>query len=103
MAKAVERDAGGPMWEHAGNICTGEIYKTAVKLTLTKGAALKDPSSLFNVSLEGNTRRAAHSRRRSTEHVLGRATAGHQIIDDRKGFETAPCPGHAPSIFVNRA
>jgi hypothetical protein len=49
---------GVPVWEHAGIICTGETYKAVVKLTFAKGASLKDPSSLFNSSLEGNTRRA---------------------------------------------
>ena len=49
---------GVPVWEHAGIICTGETYKAAVKLTFAKGAALKDPSRLFNASLEGNVRRA---------------------------------------------
>ncbi|OQM73927.1 DUF1801 domain-containing protein [Manganibacter manganicus] len=49
---------GVPVWEHAGIICTGETYKTAVKLTFAKGASLPDPSGLFNSSLEGNTRRA---------------------------------------------
>jgi hypothetical protein len=49
---------GVPVWEHDGIICTGETYKTAVKLTFAKGAALKDPSRLFNSSLEGNVRRA---------------------------------------------
>jgi len=49
---------GVPVWEHAGIICTGETYKTAVKLTFAKGAALDDPSGLFNASLEGNVRRA---------------------------------------------
>jgi hypothetical protein len=47
-----------PVWSHAGIICTGETYKNAVKLTFAKGASLKDPSGLFNSSLEGNTRRA---------------------------------------------
>jgi len=47
-----------PVWSHAGIICTGEAYKSAVKLTFAKGASLKDPSGLFNASLEGNTRRA---------------------------------------------
>ena len=47
-----------PVWSHDGIICTGETYKKAVKLTFAKGAALKDPSGLFNSSLEGNTRRA---------------------------------------------
>src|SRR5215469_3069722 len=49
---------GVPVWEHAGIICTGETYKNAVKMTFAKGAALPDPSGLFNSSLEGNTRRA---------------------------------------------
>ncbi|MBN9600961.1 MAG: DUF1801 domain-containing protein [Afipia sp.] len=49
---------GVPVWEHDGIICTGETYKTAVKMTFAKGAALDDPSGLFNASLEGNARRA---------------------------------------------
>jgi len=49
---------GVPVWEHAGIICTGETYKAVVKLTFAKGAALEDPSGLFNASLDGNTRRA---------------------------------------------
>ena len=49
---------GVPVWSHQGPICTGETYKSAVKLTFFKGASLKDPSGLFNSSLEGNVRRA---------------------------------------------
>ncbi|SFA96634.1 hypothetical protein SAMN04515620_11023 [Collimonas sp. OK607] len=49
---------GVPVWYHDGMICTGETYKSVVKVTFAKGAALKDPSGLFNSSLEGNTRRA---------------------------------------------
>jgi len=49
---------GVPVWSHAGIICTGETYKSVVKMTFAKGAALKDPARLFNSSLEGNTRRA---------------------------------------------
>jgi hypothetical protein len=49
---------GVPVWSHQGMICTGETYKSAVKLTFFKGASLEDPSGLFNSSLEGNTRRA---------------------------------------------
>jgi hypothetical protein len=48
----------GPVWSHQGSICTGETYKSIVKLTFFKGASLEDPSGLFNSSLEGNTRRA---------------------------------------------
>ncbi|WP_454673868.1 DUF1801 domain-containing protein [Achromobacter pestifer] len=49
---------GVPVWEHGGILCTGETYKSAVKLTFAKGAALEDPAGLFNASLDGNTRRA---------------------------------------------
>jgi len=49
---------GVPVWSHDGLICTGETYKSVVKMTFAKGASLKDPSKLFNSSLEGNTRRA---------------------------------------------
>jgi len=49
---------GTPVWSHEGIICTGESYKTAVKLTFAKGASLKDPARLFNSSLDGNVRRA---------------------------------------------
>ncbi|MHB8886464.1 MAG: DUF1801 domain-containing protein [Methylovirgula sp.] len=49
---------GVPVWEHDGMICAGETYKAAVKMTFAKGAALDDPSGLFNSSLDGNTRRA---------------------------------------------
>jgi hypothetical protein len=49
---------GVPVWSHGGLICTGETYKSVVKMTFAKGAALADPSGLFNASLDGNTRRA---------------------------------------------
>jgi hypothetical protein len=49
---------GGPVWSHSGLICTGETYKSVVKMTFAKGAALPDPAGLFNSSLDGNTRRA---------------------------------------------
>jgi hypothetical protein len=49
---------GTPVWSHGGIVCTGETYKNVVKMTFAKGAALKDPSGLFNSSLEGNVRRA---------------------------------------------
>jgi hypothetical protein len=49
---------GVPVWSHDGMICTGETYRNVVKMTFAKGAALKDPSGLFNSSLDGNTRRA---------------------------------------------
>jgi hypothetical protein len=49
---------GTPVWSHGGIVCTGETYKSAVKMTFAKGAALKDPAGLFNSSLDGNVRRA---------------------------------------------
>jgi hypothetical protein len=49
---------GTPVWSHGGIVCTGETYKNVVKMTFAKGAALKDPSGLFNSSLDGNARRA---------------------------------------------
>jgi hypothetical protein len=49
---------GTPVWSHGGIVCTGETYKSVVKMTFAKGASLKDPSGLFNSSLDGNTRRA---------------------------------------------
>ena len=57
---------GVPVWEHAGIICTGETYRTVVKMTFAKGASLKDPFGLFNSSLEGNTRRAIDFREGET-------------------------------------
>jgi hypothetical protein len=57
---------GVPVWYHGGMICTGETYKSVVKMTFAKGAALDDPSRLFNSSLEGNTRRAIDFREGET-------------------------------------
>jgi len=63
---------GVPVWEHDGIICTGETYKAAVKLTFARGASLKDPSGLFNASLEGGTRRAIdiHENEKINEKAL---------------------------------
>ena len=52
------KSSGTPVWSHGGIVCTGETYKSVVKLTFAKGASLKDPSRLFNSSLDGNVRRA---------------------------------------------
>ena len=57
---------GVPVWSHDGLICTGETYKNVVKMTFAKGAALSDPSGLFNASLDGNTRRAIDFREGET-------------------------------------
>jgi hypothetical protein len=63
---------GVPVWSHDGLICTGETYKSVVKLTFAKGASLEDPSGLFNSSLEGNTRRAIdlHEKERIDEKAF---------------------------------
>ena len=63
---------GVPVWSHDGLICTGETYKKVVKMTFANGAALKDPSGLFNSSLDGNTRRAIdfHEREEVDEEAL---------------------------------
>jgi hypothetical protein len=58
--------SGVPVWSHNGMVCTGETYKTAVKLTFARGASLPDPSRLFNASLEGDTRRAIDIREGET-------------------------------------
>jgi hypothetical protein len=58
--------SGVPVWEHDGIVCTGETYKAVVKLTFAQGASLKDPSGLFNASLEGNMRRAIDIREGDT-------------------------------------
>ena len=63
---------GVPVWEHDGIICTGESYKSVVKLTFAKGASLKDPAKLFNSSLDGNVRRAidVHEGEKVNEQAL---------------------------------
>ena len=86
---------GVPVWYHDGMICTGETYKSVVKLTFAKGASLKDPAGLFNSSLEGNARRAidihegdeidedrlqgAHSRRRGPEQGIVEETELNEL------------------------
>jgi hypothetical protein len=65
---------GVPVWSHAGIICTGETYKSVVKMTFAKGAALADPARLFNASLEGNTRRAIDFREGETINEAGLKT-----------------------------
>ncbi len=72
---------GTPVWSHNGGICTGESYKNVVKLTFFKGAALRDPSGLFNSSLDGNVRRAIDIREDDTidegalKHLIREAVA----------------------------
>lgn len=78
---------GGPVWSSNGLICTGESYKTSVKLTFAKGASLKDPAKLFNSSLEGATRRAIDFREgdkidATAFTALIRAAAAHNASRD---------------------
>lgn len=76
---------GVPVWEHAGILCTGEVYKTYVKLTFANGASLADPAKLFNASLEGGTRRAIDIR----EGELPDAAAFRTLIDEAVAFNLA--------------
>jgi hypothetical protein len=71
---------GVPVWEHDGQICTGETYKEVVKLTFAKGASLDDPSGLFNSSLDGNVRRAIDIREgESIDEDAFRALIGEAV------------------------
>jgi hypothetical protein len=78
---------GVPVWEHAGIICTGETYKAVVKLTFAKGAALEDPSGLFNSSLEGNVRRAIDIREgeKINEKALKALVRAAVALNESKG------------------
>ena len=77
---------GVPVWSHDGLICTGETYKRVVKMTFAKGAALKDPSGLFNSSLEGNTRRAIdfHEGEKINEKALKALVRGAVTLNESK-------------------
>ncbi|HKD70322.1 MAG TPA: DUF1801 domain-containing protein [Candidatus Binataceae bacterium] len=77
---------GVPVWSHDGLICTGETYKNIVKMTFAKGAALKDPSHLFNSSLEGNTRRAIdfHEDEKIDEEALKTLVRAAVILNKSK-------------------
>src|SRR5690242_8152003 len=78
---------GVPVWSHDGIICTGETYKSVVKMTFAKGAALADPSRLFNSSLEGNTRRAIDFREGETinEQALKALIRAAVTLNTKKG------------------
>src|SRR5687767_4862010 len=68
---------GVPVWSHAGIICTGETYRSVVKMTFAKGASLQDPADLFNSSLEGNTRRAIDFH--EGDEKIGRASCRERV------------------------
>jgi hypothetical protein len=78
---------GVPVWSHDGIICTGETYKNVVKMTFAKGAALDDPSRLFNSSLEGNTRRAidVHEGEQVDEDALKALVRAAVALNQSKG------------------
>lgn len=76
---------GVPVWSHDGIICTGEVYKAAVKLTFAKGASLSDPKKLFNSSLEGNTRRAIDLK----QGEVVNATAFKTLVKQAVAFNSA--------------
>jgi len=78
---------GVPVWSHAGIICTGETYKSVVKMTFAKGAALEDPARLFNASLEGNTRRAIdfHEGEKINEKALKTLVRDAVALNKSKG------------------
>lgn len=76
---------GTPVWSHGGILCTGEFYKSAVKLTFAKGASLKDPAGLFNASLDGNVRRAIDIR----EGEVVDAEAFQALVRDAAAFNAS--------------
>ena len=82
---------GVPVWEHDGQICTGETYKSIVKLTFAKGARLTDPAKLFNSSLEGNVRRAIdiHEGERLDETALKALVAEAIALNESTGRKPA--------------
>jgi hypothetical protein len=87
---------GTPVWSHGGIVCTGETYKNVVKMTFAKGASLKDPSRLFNSSLEGNVRRAIdfHENDRVDEVAL-RDLIRAAVALNIKGNKNKPNPSRA--------
>ena len=95
--------SGVPVWEHGGIVCTGETYKDKVKLTFARGAALEDPSGLFNSSLDGNLRRAIDIRRGRQDRrdgVEGAHSRGRGAERLRRGQDSAaPFPEAAGLIF----
>jgi hypothetical protein len=87
---------GVPVWEHAGIICTGETYKSVVKMTFANGASLADPSSLFNSSLEGNMRRAIdiHEGEKINERALKNLVRAAVDYNQTKKKKKAPASAH---------
>ena len=95
---------GVPVWEHAGIICTGETYKSVVKMTFANGASLADPSNLFNSSLEGNTRRAIdiHEGDKINERALKNLIRAAVDYNQIKKTKKAPVGARAKVPKVKR-
>jgi hypothetical protein len=102
---------GTPVWSHAGNVCTGEVYQQVVKLTFARGASLHDPAGLFNSSLDGNTRRAIDIREgealdaeefkaliRAAVAQNLRSTAGKSKSPSTSRAKAKPAPGEARPV-----
>jgi len=94
---------GTPVWSHGGIVCTGETYKNVVKMTFARGAALKDPSRLFNSSLDGNVRRAIdiHEGDKIDEAAL-KDLIRAAVVLNLKG-KTKPKPRRKPKLTPRRA
>ena len=93
---------GTPVWSHDGIICTGETYKSVVKMTFAKGASLEDPSGLFNSSLEGNVRRAIDVRE---GEKIGLSCGANAVLTDIvkrvERNELSPDPRHITELRLN--
>jgi hypothetical protein len=89
---------GVPVWSHDGILCTGETYKSIVKMTFARGAALKDPSGLFNSSLDGNTRRAIdfHEGEKIDEKALKTLVRAAVALNQVKRAARTPTRGRTP-------
>jgi hypothetical protein len=96
---------GVPVFEHAGIICTGETYKAVVKLTFAHGASLKDPSSLFNSSLEGNMRRAIdlHEGEKINDKALKALVRAAADYNESKAKKKAPADAGAKARKAKKA
>jgi hypothetical protein len=92
---------GTPVWSHAGIVCTGETYKNVVKMTFAKGAALKDPSGLFNSSLDGNVRRAIDIHERDQVNEAALKELIHAAVALNRDAKSKPKPRPARSKRPN--
>src|SRR5207237_10590035 len=94
---------GTPVWSHDGIVCTGETYKNVVKMTFAKGASLKDPSSLFNSSLDGNVRRAIDIHEGEKINTLALKDLIRAAVALNLKGKTKPEPQRKPKLTSRRA